>query len=231
MIMGVSQLKCCKLKELQSHTTRFPFLNNPDRLLLFQGSGFTKDERADFRVEIRRVKERWESHIAKRWSKPPVTEEEDAIGCSFLLNLVDAREECFSNEAYAHTDELSLEALSEMVKTLDRIRREFSTKNPENFLNISSELEQIYDLCREHIKLLEPSEALDIMKQYFIAIIPPDGASGNIPDNSTWQDCLVFLLNFWLRLTEERQEFASTEISVEKTDFHPDCLMSCLKVL
>ncbi|KAE8723929.1 MAG2-interacting protein 2 [Hibiscus syriacus] len=169
--------------------------------------------------------------------------------------------QCFSNEVYALTDEFSLEALSEMVKTLvsiykdpvpegliswqdvrkhyilrsltnlkDRIRREFSTKNPENFLNISSELEQIYDLCRKHIKLLEPSEALDIMKQYFIVIIPPDGAYGNIPDNSTWQDCLIFLLNFWLRLTEEMQEFASTEISVEKNSFHPDCLMSCLKV-
>ncbi|KAK8658359.1 hypothetical protein V6N13_036567 [Hibiscus sabdariffa] len=169
--------------------------------------------------------------------------------------------QCFSSEVYAHTDEFSLEALSEMVKTLvsiykdpvpegliswqdvhkhyilrsltnlkDRVRREYSTKNPENFLDITSELEQIYDLCRKHIKLLEPSEALDIMKQYFIVIIPPDGAYGNIPDNSTWQDCLIFLLNFWLRLTEEMQEFASTEISVEKTSFHPDCLMSCLKV-
>ncbi|GMJ00509.1 MAG2-interacting protein 2 [Hibiscus trionum] len=169
--------------------------------------------------------------------------------------------QCFSSEVYAHTDEFSLEALSEMVKTLvginkdlvpeglipwqdvrkhyilcsltnlkDRVRREFSTKNPENFLDISSELEQIYDLCRKHIKLLEPSDALDILKQYFIVIIPLDGDYRNIPDNSTWQDCLIFLLNFWLRLTEEMQEFACTEISEEKTSFHPDCLMSRLKV-
>ncbi|KAK8502752.1 hypothetical protein V6N12_073238 [Hibiscus sabdariffa] len=150
---------------------------------------------------------------------------------AFALGLVHYYK-CFSNEVYAHTDEFSLEALSEMVKTLvsiykdsvpkgliswqdvrkryilrsltnlkDRIRREFSTKNPENFLNLSSELEQIFDLCREHVKLLEPSE-----------------------------DCPIFLLNFWLRLTEEMQEVASSEISVEKTDFHRDCLMSCLKV-
>ncbi|TYH98035.1 hypothetical protein ES332_A12G281900v1 [Gossypium tomentosum] len=169
--------------------------------------------------------------------------------------------QCFSSEVYAHTNEFSLEALSEMVKTLvivyrdsvpegliswqdvrkhyilhlltklnDRFRTEFSTKNPEIFLNISSELEHIYDLCRKHIILLEPSEALDIMKQYFIVILPPDGAYENLPDNSTWQDCLIFLLNFWIRLTEEMQEFASAEISVEKIKFHPGCLMSCLKV-
>ncbi|XVF51051.1 hypothetical protein PTKIN_Ptkin04bG0153100 [Pterospermum kingtungense] len=169
--------------------------------------------------------------------------------------------QCFSSEVYAHTDELSLEALSQMVKTLisiysdpvpegliswqdvhrhyvlrllikfkDRVRTEFSTNNPENFQNMTSELEQIYDVCKPHIKLLEPSEVLDIMKQYFTVIIPPYGACGTIPDNSTWQDCLIFLLNFWIRLTEEMQEFASCEISVKNTRFNPNCLMSCLKV-
>ncbi|WRX17057.1 Sec39 domain - like 1 [Theobroma cacao] len=113
----------------------------------------------------------------------------------------------------------------------DRVRTEFSTNNPENFQNITSDLEQIYDLSRKHIKLLEPSQALDIMKQYFTEIIPPHGAYENMPDNSTWQDCLIFLLNFWIRLTEEMQEFASSEISVENTRFHPNCLVSCLKVL
>ncbi|XP_022723138.1 MAG2-interacting protein 2 isoform X1 [Durio zibethinus] len=112
----------------------------------------------------------------------------------------------------------------------DRVRTEFSTNNPESFQNLTSELEQIYDLCRVHIKLLEPSEVLDVMKQYFTVIIPPYGAYGNVPDNSTWQACIIFLLNFWIRLTEEMQEFSSSKISIENTRFHPNCLMSCLKV-
>lgn len=49
----------------------------------------------------------------------------------------------------------------------DRVRTEFSTNNPENFQKRTSELEPMYDLCRIHIKMLEPSEALDVMKQYF----------------------------------------------------------------
>ncbi|XVE58313.1 hypothetical protein DITRI_Ditri04bG0160200 [Diplodiscus trichospermus] len=117
-----------------------------------------------------------------------------------------------------------------LTKCKDRVRTEFSTNNPENFQNTISELEQIYDLCRMHIKLLEPSEVLDIMKQYFTVIIPPEGEYGNIPDNSTWQDCLIFLLNFWIRLAEEMQEFASSKISVGNTRFQPNCLVSFLKV-
>ncbi|XVF10128.1 hypothetical protein REPUB_Repub07fG0156400 [Reevesia pubescens] len=117
-----------------------------------------------------------------------------------------------------------------MTNFKDRVRTEFSTENPENFRNITCELEHIYDLCRMHIKLLEPSEALDLMKQYFTVIISASGTYGNIPDNSTWQECLIFLLNFWIRLTEEMQEFASSETSVEKNRFQPNCLMSCLKV-
>ncbi|OMO87876.1 Secretory pathway Sec39 [Corchorus capsularis] len=170
--------------------------------------------------------------------------------------------QCFSSEVYAHIDEISLEALSTMVKTLvgiysdsipegliswqdvhkyyvlrllttlkDRVRTEFSTNNPENFQNLTSQLEQIYDLSKMHIKVLEPSQALEIIKQYFTAVIPPHGAHQNIPDNSTWQDCLIFLLNFWIRLTEEMEEFTTNEISIENSKFLPNCLMSCLKVL
>ncbi|OMO93554.1 Secretory pathway Sec39 [Corchorus olitorius] len=113
----------------------------------------------------------------------------------------------------------------------DRVRTEFSTNNPENFQNLTSQLEQIYDLSKMHIKVLEPSQALEIIKQYFTVVIPPHGAHQNIPDNSTWQDCLIFLLNFWIRLTEEMEEFTSSEISIENTKFLPNCLMSCLKVL
>ncbi|GLT41517.1 hypothetical protein SLA2020_155740 [Shorea laevis] len=116
-----------------------------------------------------------------------------------------------------------------LLTTLEsRARADFSTDNPENFQNLISQLEQTYESCRMHIKLLEPSGALEIIKRYFTVIIPPNGAYGNIPDNSTWQDCLIFLLNSWIRLTEEMQEFASVDSSVGNLRFYPECLMSCL---
>ncbi|KDP42146.1 hypothetical protein JCGZ_03013 [Jatropha curcas] len=111
-----------------------------------------------------------------------------------------------------------------------RARMEFNDRNPEKFQKFISQLEFTYDSSQMYIRLLAPSDALDIMKQYLTVIIPLHDCYESIPDNSTWQDCLITLLNFWVRLTEEMQEIASTESSVEKLGFYPGSLLSCLKV-
>lgn len=108
---------------------------------------------------------------------------------------------------------------------------ELNIGNPEKFQEFIGQLEHTYDSSQMYIRLLAPADALDIMKQYLTVIIPLHGFRGSIPDNSTWQDCLIILLNFWLRLTEEMQEIASNESSIEKIRFRPECLSSCLKVL
>ncbi|XP_061358182.1 MAG2-interacting protein 2 isoform X2 [Gastrolobium bilobum] len=105
-----------------------------------------------------------------------------------------------------------------------------SIRTPEYLQGFISKLEQSYDLCRMHIKLLSQSDALGIMKQYFTVIMPLYSSYGFLPDNSTWQDCLIVLLNFWMRLTDDMKEIALEESSGETFSFNPQCLMSCLKV-
>ncbi|WCJ32440.1 hypothetical protein M5689_013862 [Euphorbia peplus] len=170
------------------------------------------------------------------------------------LNLQSLR-----NEVYAHINEVNLEALAKLVDTLTSIfsntvpedllvwqdvykhyvvslfmtlesGMELNIGRPEKFQDFIVQLEHAYDLSKIYIRLLAPSDALDIMKRYITVIIPVFGSHGNILDNSTWQDCLIILLNFWVRLTGDMQEIASNDNS-EIVSFHPECLLSCLKVL
>ncbi|KAF5731302.1 hypothetical protein HS088_TW19G00909 [Tripterygium wilfordii] len=117
-----------------------------------------------------------------------------------------------------------------LTTLVTRAEKESRVGDPENFVDVITQAEETYDLCKSYIKLLAPLDALEIMKQYFKVIIPLHGVYGNIPDNSTWQDCLIILLNFWIRLTEGMQEFTSTD-KAENLCFRPQSLMSCLKVL
>ncbi|XP_019416845.1 PREDICTED: MAG2-interacting protein 2 isoform X1 [Lupinus angustifolius] len=105
-----------------------------------------------------------------------------------------------------------------------------SIRTPEYLQGFISNLEQSYGLCRMYIKLLAQADALGIMKHYFTVIMPLYSSYGSLPDNSTWQDCLIILLNFWTRLTDDMKEIALQENSGETISFNPECLMSCLKV-
>ncbi|KAJ4841236.1 hypothetical protein Tsubulata_022373 [Turnera subulata] len=102
--------------------------------------------------------------------------------------------------------------------------------NPEKFQEYVNQLEQTFDCCRMYIRLLVPSDALDVMKRYFLLTISPHSSSGGIPDNSTWQECLIIVLNFWLRVAEEMQEITSGEDLLGEYKFDPECLSSCLKI-
>ncbi|KAJ6881369.1 hypothetical protein NC651_028058 [Populus alba x Populus x berolinensis] len=118
-----------------------------------------------------------------------------------------------------------------LLTTLEsRVRKECDVQNAERFQEFMSQLEQTYDFCRTYMRLLSPSDSLDIMKRYFTVIMPLHSSHEIIPDNSTWQDCVIVLLNFWLKLTEEMQEIALDESSVGTLRFDPEFLSSCLKV-
>ena len=107
---------------------------------------------------------------------------------------------------------------------------DFKIKSPENLQGFVNQLEQSYDFCRMYVKLLTPSDALDIMKRYYRVIIPVYGSYGSLPDDSTWQDCLIILLNFWIRLTDGMKDIESNESSGRNVMFNPECIMSCLRV-
>ncbi|KAM7274316.1 hypothetical protein ACFE04_028980 [Oxalis oulophora] len=167
--------------------------------------------------------------------------------------------QCFSSEIYAHVDEFNLEALATMVKNLvtnfsapmpegliswqdvykhhimslltSLASKAFQIENPEKFQGLISEVEYTYNSCKEYIRLLGPSDALDITKQYLTVLLPLCGSYVNVPDNSLWQECLIFLLNFWIKLTEDMQEIFSSDSSIENFTFNLECLMICLKAL
>lgn len=102
-----------------------------------------------------------------------------------------------------------------------RISIDFKNRSPENFQAFVSQLEHSYDLSSTYIRLLSHSDALDVMKQYFSVILPLYSNYGNIPDTSAWQECVIILLNFYIRLVDEMSEIES----------RGECLKSCLKVL
>ncbi|XP_062120026.1 MAG2-interacting protein 2 [Humulus lupulus] len=112
-----------------------------------------------------------------------------------------------------------------LLKTLEtKSRTEFAVKGPENLQGFICLLEQSFEFCRKYIKLLVLSDALDIIKQYMTVIIPLYHSYGTPPDDSTWQDCLLILLNFWMRLTDEMKEITSHSNAEEILVFSPDCL-------
>ncbi|CAH2044315.1 unnamed protein product [Thlaspi arvense] len=167
----------------------------------------------------------------------------------------------FNNEVHAHINEMSLEALAKMVETLTGFFREDSPKgliswqdvykqyimnlldtlesrrdldfgSAESFQGFLSQLEQTYDHSRAYIRILEPLQALEILKQHFTLVLPPNGSYVHIPDSSTWQECLILLINFWIRLADEMHEVKSSSPGLlENLTLSPECINSCLTVL
>ncbi|XP_054797904.1 MAG2-interacting protein 2 isoform X2 [Prosopis cineraria] len=120
----------------------------------------------------------------------------------------------------------------DMLRALEtRATTDVGIRTPEYLQGFINKLEQTYDLCRMYIGLLSHSDALGIMKQYFAAILSLNSSYRNLPDDSAWQDCLIILLNFWMKLTEEMKEIVVEENTGVTMSFNPECLMSCLKVL
>lgn len=118
-----------------------------------------------------------------------------------------------------------------LLRTLEtKARTDFVVQKPENLQGFVYQLEQSFEFCRKYIKLLSHSDALDIIRQYFTVIIPLYHSYGTPPDDSMWQDCLLILLNFWMRLSDEMKEITSHSNAEETVLFSPDCLIRCLNV-
>ncbi|XP_010272299.1 PREDICTED: MAG2-interacting protein 2 isoform X2 [Nelumbo nucifera] len=168
--------------------------------------------------------------------------------------------ECFKDEIYNHIDEFNVEALAKMVQTLatvytnsgclmtwqdvykhyvlrlltsmeNRLEMNIHLDKPDNFQSFLIELEQNYDVCRIYIRALSQADALDIMRRYYTLSIPHSGSSMNQSSDLAWFDCLILVLNFWIRMTDDMQEIASQESSLDEIPkFNPECLFKCLKV-
>ncbi|XP_028099508.1 MAG2-interacting protein 2 [Camellia sinensis] len=123
-------------------------------------------------------------------------------------------------DVYRHHIHSLLKALETRAKMLTE------SECPKNLHSLMSELEQIYDVCKKYIRVLNYPDVLDLVKQIFRVIIPLNKSFGDLSSDSTWQDCLVFLLTFWLRVIDDVQEFTSHESPEEKYNLRS--LMCCL---
>lgn len=113
-----------------------------------------------------------------------------------------------------------------MLKNLEYRATKFHLENPESLQSLLSELEQTYDVCRKHIRILEHPSALVIMKQYFSGVVPLHLVRESLHGDVSLKDCLIVLLNFWMKLIADMVEMAVS--SGEKVT--AASLMICLKV-
>ncbi|CAN0915526.1 MAG2-interacting protein 2, partial [Linum grandiflorum] len=111
-----------------------------------------------------------------------------------------------------------------------RAKTEFTVRNAEKFQEFIGQLEQTYDYCGKFIEHLATSDAMDVLKRCLTMILLLPGAYESMHDDSMWQDSLIFLVNFWFRLTEEMHKLMSSESSVGIMSFDPVSLSNCVRL-
>lgn len=87
-------------------------------------------------------------------------------------------------------------------------------------------LEQTYDVCRKYVKFLEYPHVLNLMKLFFTVILTIEKPLRCKSFDSPWQECLIMLLNLWLRLV---YEFRELELCQNSDEIFSECLIICLK--
>ena len=155
----------------------------------------------------------------------------DDSNIEVLAQLVETFAAIYSDpavEGLIRSQDIYKHYLLKLLTTLEtRISIDFKNRSPEDFQAFVSQLEHSYDLSSTYLIFLSHSDALDVMKQYFTVILPLYSNYGDIPDSSAWQECLIILLNFYVRLLDEMRKI---ETKGEILKFNPECLKCCLKV-
>ncbi|KAL5982892.1 hypothetical protein ACLOJK_016971 [Asimina triloba] len=176
-----------------------------------------------------------------------------------IAGFCDLNFQHFNEEVYANINESSVEALAKMVEILTSIYKdpvvegliswedvykhhvlsslgtlesEISMIHPlkvDDLRSFLSELEQNYNCGRIYIRSLSEGYLLDVVGKYY-SLSLPHYFSGNLSGVSEWSDCLIILLNFWIRMLDDIQH-TILEISGENhRKFDPERLLACLKV-
>lgn len=145
---------------------------------------------------------------------------------NMVQTLVRTYDHPLSDDLMLSQDVYKYHALSLLTQLEARAKTEdIYDGNPENFQEFLTELEHIYDSSRRCFRVMSRSDAVDIMKQYFTLLIPSHGSYESLPGDSLWRDCLIQLINFWIKVIDDVLEFGSQE----KSD--ADSLKICLKNL
>ncbi|XP_073123182.1 MAG2-interacting protein 2 [Henckelia pumila] len=119
--------------------------------------------------------------------------------------------------------------ISSSLSTLEAIaERETHFQTSEDLLIFINEIELTYDACGKHIRFVDHPGVLDIVKRFFTVIFPAHKKSWNFPFDSTGKECLIKLVNFWLRLMNDVEKLAPSDISCQR--FCSKCSAMCLEV-
>ncbi|KAI3457970.1 hypothetical protein Pfo_014633 [Paulownia fortunei] len=118
--------------------------------------------------------------------------------------------------------------LSSLVTLERKAERETHFQSSKEIYSFIDEIEQMYDICKKHIRFMEYPGVLDIVLRFFTIILPINKSLRNFPCDLTGKECLVKLINFWLRLMNDMEELALLDISAKR--FYSGCSMTCLKV-
>lgn len=114
-----------------------------------------------------------------------------------------------------------------LMTTLEtRSKTEIDFQSSQNIRSFLGELEQTYGVCHKYVKFMEFPHVLDLMKQFFTIILGIEKPLRHISFDSTWQECLIMLLNLWLRLA---YDFRELKFYKNSDEIFSDCLIACLK--
>ncbi|CAI9086949.1 OLC1v1020891C1 [Oldenlandia corymbosa var. corymbosa] len=175
-----------------------------------------------------------------------------------IAGLQDLNWGCFNDEVSSHITEDTVEALANMVRNLRGIygdtvpqdlltwqyvyychvlnllatlKPKFDSEVSSPFLEdlqcLVTELELTYDVCRKYLKFIEYTDTLEIMKQFFSVTAQFDKPSNKLVD-SMWLECLIKLLNVWLKLMRDMEELKSLQ-GLDKS-LCSECLMTSVEV-
>ncbi|CAM8900818.1 unnamed protein product [Rhodiola kirilowii] len=100
----------------------------------------------------------------------------------------------------------------------------------EKFIGFISHLEQAYDISKGHLIILACSDALEVMRRYIAVIAPLHESLNKVLETSIWQECLVVLLNFWIRVTDDMLEIVSQDPSAQTLFLSSEGMTVSLKV-
>uniref|UniRef100_A0A1D1Z3C7 Neuroblastoma-amplified sequence n=1 Tax=Anthurium amnicola TaxID=1678845 RepID=A0A1D1Z3C7_9ARAE len=169
-----------------------------------------------------------------------------------IAGLVDLNFEHFNAEVCNHISESSVLALAEMVQNLLGIYNDSADRglisqqsvykyhvlshletlgtrrkdclNLIVFQDFVNELEGNYESCKVYIRALPEEDILNIVGRYCTLCLPHN-CSESQSDESSSKPCLVVLLNFWIKVADDIQEFLDQTCS-----FSRERLSGCLHI-
>ncbi|XP_011075933.1 MAG2-interacting protein 2 isoform X2 [Sesamum indicum] len=118
---------------------------------------------------------------------------------------------------------------SSLVILEGKIETKIHFQSSEEVCSFISEIEQKYDVCKNYIRFMESPGVLDTVLRFFTIILYINKRLRTFPCDYSGKECLVKLINFWLRLMTDMEELVSLDISGER--FYSEYSMTCLKVL